>query len=104
MPQPDTGIEGTISISPTHGGPIRVGEESSKPLVNMSFVVTSDTGRSTEFTTDDQGRFKILVSPGHYSVVRKGEQQGIGHYGPFDVDVNAGQMSRVAWQCDSGMR
>ena len=30
MPQAETGIEGTITISPTHGGPVRVGEEGSR--------------------------------------------------------------------------
>ena len=104
MPQAETGIEGAITLSPSHGGPVRVGENSSRPLVSMPFVVSNDKGTVTEFATDDQGRFKVLVAPGHYSVSRKGPQKGIGRYGPFEVDVVAGQLTKVEWRCDSGMR
>ena len=101
----NTGIEGRITISPTHGGPIRVGEQSSsRPLTNITFVATKDGGGATEFTTDDQGHFKVLLEPGHYTITKKGQSSGIGRYGPFDALVVAGQMTRQEWQCDSGMR
>ena len=99
-----TGIEGRITISPSHGGPVRVGEQSSKPLANVTFVATSDKGASSEFTTDDQGHFKVLLEPGHYTVSKKGPTQRIGRYGPFDALVVTGQMTRLEWRCDSGMR
>ena len=99
-----TGIEGRITISPAHPGPVRVGEPGSKPLPNTTFVATNDSGASTEFTTDDDGHFKVLLEPGHYTVARKGQTKGIGHYGPFEALVAAGQMTRLEWQCDSGMR
>ena len=104
MPQLETGIEGIITISPAHGGPIRVGEQSSRPLANTPFVVSNESGRVAEFTTDDQGKFKVLIAPGRYTVAREGPQKGIGRFGPFDVDVAAGQITKVQWQCDSGMR
>ena len=100
----ETGIEGTIRISPSHGGPVRVGEDSSKPLVGMPFVVAKDGAAVTEFTTDEHGNFRVQLAPGHYSVNRKGYSKGIGRFGPFEVDVSAGQMIKVQWQCDSGMR
>ena len=100
----NTGIEGTISISPTHGGPVRVGEQGSKPLANSTFVATNDAGTAAEFTTDDQGHFKILLKPGHYTITKKGQNKGIGHFGPFDALVVAGQLTRQEWRCDSGMR
>ena len=104
MPTNETGIEGVITIWPAHSGPVRVGEQSSNPLANTTFAVANDKGPVAEFTTDDQGRFKVSVAPGHYSVAKKGEQHKIGRYGPFDVDVAAGQMTKVEWRCDSGMR
>jgi hypothetical protein len=104
MPKAETGIEGTITISPTHGGRIRVGEQSSRPLANIGFVVTNDAGAISEFTTNGQGKFKVLLAPGRYMVARKGWQKGIGHYGPFEVDVATGQITKVEWHCDSGMR
>lgn len=100
----NTGIEGMITISPSHPGPTRVGEESSKPLANVTFVATNEAGTAAEFTTDDQGHFKILLEPGHYTITRKGYTKGIGHFGPFDTLVVAGQMTRQEWRCDSGMR
>ena len=100
----DTGIEGVIMIGPTRPGPVRPGIASTSPLANIAFVVSNETGAVSEFTTDDQGRFKIALAPGHYSVERKGGQHKIGRYGPFDVDVNAGQVTKLEWRCDSGMR
>jgi hypothetical protein len=100
----ESGIEGVIIVSPAHGGAIRVGEQSSKPLAKVPFVVANDNGTIAEFTTDEQGRFKVTLPPGHYTVARKGAQKGIGRFGPFIVDVGAGQMTKVEWRCDSGMR
>ena len=102
--QAHTGIQGYINISPAHGGAVRVGEQSSKPLANAIFVATNQSGTVAEFMTDDHGWFKVSLPPGHYTVTRKGPQKGIGRYGPFDIDVVTGQMTRVEWQCDSGMR
>jgi hypothetical protein len=104
MSQIETGIEGVITVSPIHGGPARPGIPSSKPLVNTTFIISSGSSSVAEFTTDDQGRFNIALTPGHYSVTRKGEQHKMGRYGPFDVDVTAGQVTKVEWHCDSGMR
>ncbi len=99
-----SGIEGIVSVSPAHGGPIRVGVPNSRPLVNAEFVVGNDKGAVAEFKTDEQGQFKISVAPGHYSVSLKNKKGGIGRFGPFDVDVVAGQFAKVEWMCDSGMR
>src|SRR6266496_4384822 len=71
-----TGIEGLITFSPTQPGPIRADAPSSKPLANTTFVVENE----------------------------KGTESGIGHYGPFDVDVLADKMTRVTWECDTGIR
>jgi hypothetical protein len=58
----------------------------------------------TSFTTDDQGRFRVPLAPGHYTVSKEGKKRGIGRFGPFPVDVVAGQMTKVAWECDTGIR
>jgi hypothetical protein len=100
----EAGIEGVIKMSPTHPGPIRIGEPGSGPVPNVTFVVSGETSATTEFTTDKEGHFRILLPPGHYTVSRKGQLGRIGHYGPFDVDVVSGQITKVEWHCDSGMR
>ena len=99
-----TGIEGVITISPTQPGPIRADTPSSKPLANATFVVENEKGAVASFTTDDQGRFSTSLPPGHYTVSMNGKKHGIGHYGPFDVDVVPGQMTKVQWECDTGIR
>jgi Prealbumin-like fold domain len=100
----ETGIEGVITISPVRAGPVRADAPSSKPLANAAFVVENQKGEVTSFTTDDQGRFRTALAPGHYKVSRKGRTSSIGRYGPFEVDVVAGKMTNVQWQCDSGLR
>jgi hypothetical protein len=100
----ETGTEGVITISPTQPGPIRADAPGSQALANTAFVVENEKGEVSSFTTDDKGRFRISVPPGHYKVSIKGRKGSIGRYGPFEVDVVAGKMTKVQWECDSGIR
>ena len=102
--QTSTGIEGLITISPIQGGPTRIGTPDSKGLPNMEFVVQNEKGEIASFTTDGNGKFRVEVPAGHYTVSRKGGKHAIQRYGPFDVDVVAGKMTKVTWNCDSGIR
>ena len=100
----EAGIEGTITISPTHGGPTRIGVSNSRPLASTEFAVQNEKGEAAgSFKTDNQGHFQVLLAPGHYKVVRKSDQK-IGFFGPFEAEVTPGKMTKVEWQCDSGMR
>ena len=99
----ETGIEGTIMASPSHPGPVRPGMANSAPLANVGFIVRNETQSVAEFMTDDQGHFKLTLAPAHYSVARKNLSK-VGRCGPFEVDVANGQITKVAWQCDTGMR
>ena len=99
-----TGIEGLITVGPIRGGPSRIGIPDSRPLANAAFVVGNEKGVVTSFTTNDQGRFRISLAPGHYTVSMRDKKGAIGRYGPFDVDVIVGQMTKVEWDCDTGMR
>jgi hypothetical protein len=99
-----TGIEGTITISPTRAGPVRADAPSSRPLGNTAFVVENQNGSVASFTTDEGGHFRMPLAPGHYKVSLKERKGSIGRYGPFEVDVVPDQMTKVQWQCDSGIR
>jgi hypothetical protein len=101
----ETGIEGVITISPIQAGPVRAGVPSSRPLASTAFVVAENQkGEVASFTTDGEGRFRTPLAPGHYKVSLKQRPSKIGRYGPFEVDVVPGRMTKVQWECDSGMR
>ena len=100
----ETGIEGVITISPTQAGPVRDDSPPSRPLANAAFAVENEKGEVASFTTDAQGHFRTSVPPGHYKVSMQGRKSSIGRFGPFEVDVVAGKMTKVQWECDSGIR
>jgi hypothetical protein len=100
----ESGIEGVITISPAKPGPIRADAAGSVPLANATFAVENGNGEVASFTTDDHGRFRASLPPGHYKVSLKGRKSSIGHFGPFEVDVVEGKMTKVQWECDSGIR
>jgi hypothetical protein len=104
QPESETGIEGVITVGPVRGGPSRPGLPDSKPFANAAFVVENEKGPLKSFTTDDKGRFRVSLAPGHYIVSMKDKKGGIGHYGPFEVEVVAGNITKVQWHCDTGMR
>jgi hypothetical protein len=99
-----TGLEGEIRIGPVHGGPARIGVVDSRPLANTAFVVKKDEKIIASFETDDQGRFRVSLPPGKYTVSKSGGKGKVGMYGPFEVEIAAGQMKKVQWECDTGMR
>lgn len=100
----ETGIEGVMSITPVTGGPIREGAPESKPLPSIEFVVMKGEEQVASFQTDEEGRFKVSLEPGHYRVSKAGPKTRVGHWGPFEVDVVEGQVTKVHWTCDSGMQ
>ena len=99
-----TGLEGSISLHGISGGPVKQGVPDSKPLANTSFVVKQGDLTITSFATDDQGRFRISLPSGHYSISKKDWKSRVGFYGPFKVDIAAGQIKKVQWNCDTGMQ
>ena len=93
-----------IVVGPTSAGPTMADAPNSAPLANVDLDVKKGDETVASIKTDDQGRFRISLSPGHYTVSLKNGKHRIGRYGPFEVDVVAGQITRVEWNCDSGIR
>jgi hypothetical protein len=100
----ESGIEGIITISPARPGPIRADAPGSVPLANATFVVENNNAEVASFTTEDNGHFRAALPPGHYKISLKGRKSSIGRFGPFEVDVSAGKITTVQWECDSGIR
>ena len=99
-----SGIEGTVLVSPSRPGPIRKDEEPrAAPVRNAQFVVKAGDATVATFTTDGEGRFQVALPPGHYVIMREGAAPRIGRW-RFEADVVAGQMTKVSWTADSGMR
>jgi hypothetical protein len=102
-PSGATGIEGTVLISPSRPGPITKDQPHTAPAGNVQFVVKAGEAILKTFTTDGEGHFQVALPPGHYVVTREGPGTRIGHW-HFEADVVAGQMTKVNWTADSGMR
>lgn len=98
-----SGIEGTVLVSPSRPGPITKDGPSVAPARNVQFLVKAGNATVKTFTTDGEGRFQVAVPAGHYVIVRDGAPARIGRW-HFEADVVAGQMTKVNWTADSGMR
>jgi hypothetical protein len=98
-----TGIEGVISVSPGHGGPIREGEANSAPLADTAFEAADAGGSATTFTTDNAGRFRVALPPGRYTIKLR-DAKRFPRCEPFEVEVTTAGFNKVTWECDSGLR
>ncbi|HEX8077876.1 MAG TPA: hypothetical protein VF511_08680 [Chthoniobacterales bacterium] len=99
-----SGIEGIIMVSPSRPGPIHKGEgPTARPARNLEFVVKKGDARIASFTTNAEGGFRVSLPPGQYTVLREDPGARIGHW-RFEAEVKAGEMTKVHWTGDSGMR
>lgn len=102
-PSGTNGIEGTVLVSPSRPGPITKDGPSVAPARNMQFLVKAGDATVKTFTTDGEGRFQVALPPGHYVILREDAGARIGRW-RFEADVVAGEMTKVNWTGDSGMR
>jgi hypothetical protein len=98
-----SGIEGVIMVSPSRPGPTRKDGPSSAPAGNLECAVKRADVKVAAFTTDAEGRFRVSLPPGHYTVLREDPGAKIGHW-RFETDVKPGEVTKVQWTGDSGMR
>lgn len=98
-----SGIEGTVLVSPSRPGPITKDGPSVAPARNVQFLVKAGDAPLKTFTTDGEGRFQVALPPGHYVILREDAGARIGRW-RFEADVVAGEMTKVNWTSDSGMR
>jgi hypothetical protein len=102
-PAGTSGIEGAVFVSPNRPGPITKDAPSRGPAGNVQFLVKAGDVTVKTFTTDGEGRFQVALPPGHYVILREDAGARIGRW-RFEADVVAGEMTKVNWTADSGMR
>lgn len=103
-PSPGSGLVGTIILHGISAGPVRQGVPDFKPLADITFVVQQEDREIASFTTDKLGQFQVALPPGHYTIRRKNWKSRVGFYGPFEVDVTKGELTKVSWDCQTGMQ
>lgn len=106
-PQAESGIEGEAVISPASPGPQRQGQPGSAPYRTTLAVVNTADGREVaRVQTGPDGRFRVSLPPGEYTIGPSPEEErrrfprGEAH----TVKVLPGQFIRVTIDFDSGMR
>jgi protocatechuate 3,4-dioxygenase beta subunit len=90
-------------VSPSRPGPIHKDGPSAAPAADLKFAVKKEDATVASFTTDAEGRFRVSLPPGHYTVLRDDPGARIGHW-QFEVEVVSGSIAKVKWTGDSGMR
>ncbi len=100
-----TGIEGQFLRGPVRGGPVRVDAPSEAPVQGIFHVLDADGQEVATFETDEEGRFRVTLPPGTYTLVpgddlpimRPGRQKK-----PFTVASSGFTRLRIVF--DTGMR
>jgi hypothetical protein len=99
---PSGGIEGTVTAGPTC--PVEIQGSPCPPGVWTGTVrATASDGSTDEAQTDDQGRYRLALDPGTYSVVPVVEGSGPPIAKPATVTV-ADVMQQLDLQVDTGIR
>ena len=99
-----SGIEGTVTIGPQC--PV---EQAGSPCPDAPYVaaitVSSDGDMVEEGRSDADGRYRITLAPGTYTVVAGPlDGMGIATGAPVEVVVTDGSFARIDLSVDSGIR
>ena len=99
-----SGINGQAWISPACPGPVRLDRECpDRPYQGYLWVLDGNGSLIAELTTDAEGRFRVSLPPGRYTITQV-EGTSLPALPPQPVTVTAGQFSEVELVLDSGMR
>ncbi len=106
-PQAESGIEGQAVMSPAHPGPLRPGQSASRPYQTTLAVSSTGDGREVaRVQTGSDGRFRVSLPPGEYTIGPPPDQQPrrFGRGEEQTVTVSPGEFTKVTIRFDSGMR
>lgn len=100
----ESGIEGMVTISPTCGGPVRPGQDCTAPYQAVITVLDAANKAVDQATSDAQGRFRLPLPPGVYTLRPERPKPGIATAADITVTVEAGRVTSVEIMYDSGLR
>lgn len=97
-----SGLRGVVTKSPTR--PVCLaGEPCSAPAARVTLAFLRQDRLAARATTDDRGRYRVLLRPGSYEV--RGPRLGIGRgIRPAAARVTAGRVTTVNFSLDTGIR
>lgn len=106
--QSESGIEGQALLSPTHPGPIRVGQPHTQAApfqTDLAIYSASDGREVARAQTGTDGRFRVSLPPGIYLIgPPRTNQRKLPRAQEQQVEVTSRTFSYVTIQFDSGMR
>lgn len=104
--QGSSGIEGQALISPIRGGPVREGQSDTAPFQTTLVVLReSDGAEVARLETGADGRFRVTLPPGTYTVGPPAKPvRRLPRGGQETVTVVTGRFAHVTINFDSGMR
>lgn len=106
QPQPEAWLSGTVVKGPMCPGPARPDRPCPDKPVRGTFQILDGAGEVVAtFTTDEEGRFRIRLSPGEYTVLPEGERASANPLrASARVKVLGGGETEVRLYWDTGMR
>jgi hypothetical protein len=100
----DSGIEGRILAGPTCPFQMEGEDCDDRPIVATVIVRLPFGSQVTRFTSDDDGRFRVVLPPGNYQLDPQPNECCIGT-APFQsVTVQDGQFNEIVISYDTGIR
>lgn len=100
-----TGVSGSVTVSPAHPGPQRIGESNRAPMRNASIrVLDAQRHVVAHAVTGTDGRFSVTLPSGDYSVEVDVGTAVLPRCGSAQANVQDGHVAEVQLECDSGMR
>jgi hypothetical protein len=102
--QPDSGIEGQVSIGPTCPVEVVGSPCPNRPYQATITVLDGNGDRITQFETDKEGRFHVSLAPGIYTLVPEPAHLTHPHADKQSVRVTESRYTKVTISYDSGLR
>lgn len=99
-----SGVAGIVTISPTCGGPVRPGQDCTAPYQAVISILNARGDVLTQVASDAQGRFSVPLPAGVYTLRPERPTAGIANAGEVSVTVEAGRVTQVEIEYDSGLR